>query len=97
MQVDPRVEVGDVGEQDELARLGELERPVPEGVEVEVLREEPAVVEPGDEAVAVDGFIVDRKPDRLELLRDLDHERGREERIDRVELRCHAEPEMLLR
>jgi hypothetical protein len=40
--------------------------------------------------------LVDRKPDRLELLGDLDHERGREERIDRVELRCHAEPEMLL-
>ena len=54
------------------------------------------MVEPGDEAVAVNGSIADRKPDRLELLGDLDHERGREERIDRVELRCHSEPEMLL-
>jgi hypothetical protein len=49
MQVDPRVEVGDVGEEDELARLGEFERPISERVEVEVRREDAAVIEPRDE------------------------------------------------
>jgi hypothetical protein len=46
--------------------------------------------------VAVNGSIGDRQPNRLELLSDLDHQRSREERIERVELRRHAKPKMLL-
>ena len=54
------------------------------------------MIEPWHEAVAVDRSVLDRKPNRLDLLGNLDHERSREERIDRIELRCHAESEMLL-
>jgi hypothetical protein len=54
------------------------------------------MIKPGDEAVAVDGSIGDRQPNRLELLGDLEHERRREKGIDRIELRCHSKAQLLL-